>query len=269
VPFYSGTDSSVIPVFSPSNLFHGYFPHAFAELHEHDFDYWFVIADDMIVNPEINEHNLPVSLGIGASDIFFPSLHAFDPCVTWVHAWKSLAFSFGNQFLTIADQLPSVVTAERRLRRRNLEFSGLQFTNIYRDLGNVDFNIAFYGPRFLDDRLRHDRGQLLFSEYPFCWGYSDVFCLGRENISDFCRLAGVFSAAGLFVEIAIPTAVVLSCKGEISLQSDISYRGEALWGDDQEKLSIFGRSVGRLVREFPRDKLFLHPVKLSQWSVDE
>jgi hypothetical protein len=46
-------------------------------------------------------------------------------------------------------------------------------------------------------------------------------------------------------------------------------KGQALWTKEQlQSLEKFGKSLSNLLSEFPPDRLYLHPIKLSQWQLD-
>lgn len=267
MPFYDGNDEDVIPVYYPSNTFQGFFVHAYERLTEYDFDGWFVIADDMIINPCINENNVMEKLAVGRDDSFLPSILDFNPEVNWIHAHKSLSFSLNNPFLENLQQLPDKQLAFDKLASYGLEPKGLLLERVYKDifLGDTNKASAFYGARFLRDAAKA-KDELLFGEYPMCWGYSDIFFVGSNNLKEFCRLCGVFAASGLFVEIALPTALILSTVGSVVQQHQIEYRGRPLWGEEvEEYLGKYNFSLQNLCRNFPVSQLFWHPVKLSKW----
>ncbi len=78
----------------------------------------------------------------------------------------------------------------------------------------------------------------------------------------------MFSATNLFVEIALPTSLVLSAK-EIVSEKDLKLQGKALWWEtkDQE-LDKYDHSLKQLLDQFPINYLYLHPIKLSKWKMD-
>lgn len=83
------------------------------------------------------------------------------------------------------------------------------------------------------------------------------------TIPNYC---GAFSATRLFVEMAIPTALVLS-SDNIRLGKDIKLNPGAMWIEDDFKiLEPYGHNLAKLLTDFPSDKLYLHPIKLSQWK---
>ena len=88
-----------------------------------------------------------------------------------------------------------------------------------------------------------------------------------DALDAFCHYCGVFAAAGLFAEIAIPTALVLSCQS-IRLESETRWQGLEVWAKDEvdameERNQL---SLATLFESFPDNQLYVHPVKLSRWS---
>jgi len=270
MPFYDGHDEDVIPVYYPSDLFQGFFVQAYQHLKKFNFDSWFVVADDMIINPNLNEKNINKTLKVGYKDSFIPKLNSFSPKLKWPHAHKALRFKLNPYYVEIKNYLPTIEYAYQKLLSLKLEPHGFLVDNVYwkRDGETEHHLLARYGIQYLKDSYK-DKKKLLHPEYPFCRGYSDIFCIGKDNIRDFCHFCGVFAAAGLFVEIALPTALVLATKGKLTMQTEIEYRGKALWGGKAigDMLNPFNFDLHKLIINFPNKHLFLHPVKLSQWEM--
>ena len=105
--------------------------------------------------------------------------------------------------------------------------------------------------------------------YPVAGSYSDVLIVTKESIYDFCRFCGIMASAGLFVELAIPTALLLSSK-KIVQEKDIQLKGKALWlAEEIEAVEKkYNKSLTALLNGFPADQLYYHPVKLSKWNND-
>src|SRR5690606_17395419 len=105
--------------------------------------------------------------------------------------------------------------------------------------------------------------------YPVAGSYSDILVISKNSIRDFCRYCGIMAAAGLFVEIAVPTSLLLASK-KIQLGKDLKLQGKALWtaGETTAVEEEHNRSLQHLTNHFPAGHLFLHPVKLSKWKND-
>lgn len=106
--------------------------------------------------------------------------------------------------------------------------------------------------------------------YPLAWGYSDIFMIKKEKLYNISRLCGVFSAMNMFAEIALPTAIVLSVeRQEVVVMADTEYEYELAWEEERVVLDgKYSNSVKCLYEEWEKEKLFIHPVKLSKWTVE-
>ena len=110
------------------------------------------------------------------------------------------------------------------------------------------------------------------AKYPVVGSYSDIVIVPKTAIKTFCHYCGVFATNRLFVELAIPTALLLSCE-EISTEPALGKRGSIYWTyipkeveQFEKDMKPYNNSLGRLMKEFPEDKLYIHPIKLSKWQ---
>ena len=95
--------------------------------------------------------------------------------------------------------------------------------------------------------------------------YSDLLVINKHSFPQFARYCGLFAASELFVELAIPTALVFSSKNIVT-ESDTTRSGRAYWGDEVKELGVFEFKLNNLLANFPDEKLYIHPVKLSEWK---
>ena len=58
VPFYDGDQANVIAVYDSSHYFQNYIAQAYTHLKDKGFTHFFIVADDMILNPLVDENNL-------------------------------------------------------------------------------------------------------------------------------------------------------------------------------------------------------------------
>ena len=108
--------------------------------------------------------------------------------------------------------------------------------------------------------------------YPLAWGYSDVVAISKERLYDFSFICGVFSAMNLFVEIALPTAIVLTAK-EKSMVSFLGTTGsksmlDFVHNQDEVFDGIGNRmdyKISKLYDNWVSDILYIHPIKLTKW----
>jgi hypothetical protein len=101
--------------------------------------------------------------------------------------------------------------------------------------------------------------------YPLARGWSDVLVVSRETLPHFAQFVGGLSASRLFVEISIPTALVLASEQLTNLQGGI-LKPRAIWNPDEKKELLDFHQAKNLFREFPGDFFCIHPVKLSQFG---
>ena len=114
--------------------------------------------------------------------------------------------------------------------------------------------------------------------YPVVFGYSDIVCIPKGKLDDFCRILEVFSAWNMFVELASPTALQLLPGTKLSTLEDTQYKSGNVWfPQDPEHfeamnavidglVSSSGGDLGKLLASFPEEYLYLHPVKLSRFA---
>jgi len=70
VPFYNGEKPNVIPVYENSYYFQGYVAQGFKSYFRKDYAHYFFIADDLILNPIIDETNYTSYLNLNSNSCF-------------------------------------------------------------------------------------------------------------------------------------------------------------------------------------------------------
>jgi hypothetical protein len=97
-------------------------------------------------------------------------------------------------------------------------------------------------------------------------GYSDFFVVPNNALKRFAHLCGIFASMNVFTEIAIPTALSL-CSDKCRHVLPDNFQDGALWGQQIEDFCHeYDFSLAKLFENFPKDKLYVHPVKLSLWK---
>jgi hypothetical protein len=271
VPFYNGEQSNVIPVYDTSYNFEGYVAQGFKSYHRPEFDHYFFIADDMIIHPSINDQNYSSHLRLNKESCFIPRLSSIDEAnVYWPWNHHAVSYNRSRPGTEAVNQLPTFETATALVEGFGVQNRSIPFEHLWkkpeglrlwlracrRDSKNV--------LRFIKNRILPKKYHLT---YPLVRSYSDIFVVSRNNIKQFCHYCGVFAATNLFVELAIPTAMVFSAKAIVT-ENDIAFRGKALW--TKEDLSILDKydfKLNELLNNFPNDHLYLHPIKLSKWKI--
>ncbi|MBR1838435.1 MAG: hypothetical protein IJ786_02650 [Bacteroidaceae bacterium] len=263
VPFYDAhiVDANVIPVYGCSHYFQGYISQAYTHLKHVGFTHFFIIADDLILNPRLNEQNLWEQIGIQQGDCFLPTelivlqtLNRF-----WHHFIDAMRYKPRKKGLEANTVLPSVEQARSIFQSYRIP------------TGPISFSTLFSSWKMLRNLLRKRIFHRHLS-YPLVGGYSDTFIMPAKYMEKFCTLCGFFSATDLFVELAIPTAMVLT-NAPIKFNSDAKLHNGAYWGKGAtywknpiSEIESYGNNLNHLLKEFPADKFFVHPVKLSKWE---
>jgi hypothetical protein len=272
MPFYAGDRKNVIPVYENSHYFQGYVAQAFPHLRHGGFTHYLFVADDLVLNPAIDERNFLETMGLPDGHDYLPQVHAGGSNQRfWMHSLNACRWEVRVPGVEAAAELPSCEEALARLARHGIFPKPYEFERLWRTPHTADewLRRAVRDPRFcLRYVLARWRGTKYPSRYPVISGYSDVFVVTARSMPEFCRFCGVFAATRLFVENAIPTALALASHA-LRYEGGIRLRGKALWSArDLSELDVHRRSMRALLDAFPPERLFIHPVKLSGWIMD-
>ena len=103
--------------------------------------------------------------------------------------------------------------------------------------------------------------------YPILWGYSDILIIEESAMMKFCTYCGCFAACDVFVEQAIPTALLLSAEkittGAQIKKKMIPQLSIEMKSNMERKYNL---NIKCLMDDFPSNLFFIHPIKLSQWK---
>lgn len=250
-PFYTGSAPHVVPVYENSRFFQGYVGQAVSRIVDDAFDHYLFVADDLLLRPDISEDTYRERLQLDSDACFLPE---FIELHTLTHYWPRAteAARWNPRVLgaQIAELLPAAADVTARFARFGLTSAPLTHFQVMNRQPATDAERQVrYGMR-----------------YPLIGGYSDIFVVSRKYIRPFAHLCGLFAVGQLFVELAIPTAL-LSVADTIVTEQSLPYQGRALWtAEDHAILDRYEGSLRRLLDEFPDQHLYLHPIKLSQWD---
>lgn len=263
VPFYDGEKDNVIPVYDNSFQFQGYISQAYQHLKNDGFTHYVVVADDMVINPQLNEHNFFELSGIHEDTCFthkFCDAKVINP--GWWHAKDIVRFSTSYRGVEIDNILPSKEQAQQLFTAHGFQTRMVPewpYQNLRRSV-----------KEFLLEKRRMIRLKLfrkVYYRYPLVCGYSDMIVVPTDIMPRFCQYCGAFAAARLFVEVAIPTSMAL-CSSKLQEIKDIKMNQFIIFPKEKDKniLTEANFSYNELVRLFPSDMLYIHPVKLSKWK---
>lgn len=285
MPFYTGNEKDVISVYENSFYFNGYLTQSLPRI-DGIFDHYLVIGDDLILNPIINQENYQELFKLDKDTAFIPApflLHEdlklrthmkVTPYWEWNHS--AINFNIKSKGLEVENELPSPEEAASKLASHGftfypyLEKRQLNQGKIRLERLRTFWDIKHYikqTARWGYDELRFSLRKKRTISYPMVGSYSDIVIIPGKSLSTFSHYSGIFAALHLFVEIAIPTALMLACD-KIVQEKNLDYKGWTLW-EDYERIEMedkYNRSLSCLFSNFPATKLYIHPVKLSKWG---
>ena len=281
MPFYRGDDSNVIGVYDNSFQFNGYIAQATEKLYANGSSRYIFIGDDVCLNPRINEYNLCEWLKLDQDDSFINDIRLFrDSDVdSWNYGrltYVNLASMSQNYSCEGWRFLPSIEKARAMFKEKGFDWTESAHEAYYRimkrfvKIGSCcPNNPIFTRPITLLHKILSWVQQSKSEKclYPVAWGYSDVVVVPRTQLLDFGFVNGVFASLRTFVEVAIPTSLILTSK-RIKTTQDIGLYSEMGNGTLAERKIMIERydgDYGKMIAGFPKDYIFIHPIKLSQW----
>lgn len=273
IPFYDGKKENVIPVYESSYFFSGYIAQAYEKIKDKEFTHFIFTADDIIINPNINENNFLEKIGLEENECFIPKFFEFgikdNDC--WDRIGEAIIYNpyntkNGTEIKTI---LPSYTLAKECFKRQNLNKSfSIPYIKALRNVMTMHiwFHSHIYAliPAFIK-LIKHPFSKYKL-DYPSVGSYSDFFITTADVMPKFCQYCGAFAATNLFVEIAIPTALVLAATN-IKTEKETILKGKAFWNKEiEQQCKKYHYNLEELLNNFPTEQIYHHPVKLSKWK---
>lgn len=268
IPFYEGNDPSVIPVFGSSFYFQIFLSQAYIYLKQQNFTHYFVVADDMILNPAINENNIFKLMGLTEDDFFISNLQPLQTHKNRLAFMKNaIKYEVKQRGVEVETIIPNKIIAEKKFSEHGFPTGPIPISYFFRFSYRKGLkNFLFDMKDILLDLPLVFRRKL---RYPLIKAYSDILLLPQKGMEKFSTYCGAFASTRLFVELAIPTSLLLIANKEnLKTCEDIKLKYGAMWSRQAvDSISEkHGYSITNLQNNFPKDKLFLHPIKLSKWS---
>lgn len=256
VPFYDGDRENVIAVYESSYYFQNYIAQAYQHLKNQGFTHYFVVADDMIINPSVNENNLFEQLGISTTDCYIPRIRSFSKMKNfWRWTTDALTYRVQQRGVEVNNVLPSKSDAQKRFDQHHISTGSVPLSAMFTT--NL---LEFY------KRVIRKFPFSLNLHYPLAAGYADIFLVTSAEMPQFCLYCGAFAATRLFVEIAVPTAMILTAES-VKQDGDVKLKCGDVWREGVDRLKQqYNCSLDDLLENYPRDTFYIHPVKLSQWQ---
>ncbi|MVN23454.1 hypothetical protein [Mucilaginibacter arboris] len=297
VPFYDGNKPNVISVYENSYYFQGYFVQGFKQYFHDRFLHYFFVADDIVLNPDINENNYQQHFSLSGSASFIPEVYSLDnindnmlycsPATikdgiaklrnknvkkwNWCRVWEAYHYNPQQNGVESTKELPGYEEALSLLKRHGININQLSYVDVF---GGPKVPNSF---KFIIKNINYIIGEELLRlkyklKYPLAGSYSDIVIVSHQSIKKFIHYCGVFTATKLFVELAIPTALLLA-SGDVATEPKIGKRGQVFWPYSkkrkrlyQEEMEKYNYKLDNLISLFPKEKLYIHPIKLSKWK---
>ena len=267
IPFHTGEiegmdNSRIIPVYETSYCLQGYMAQAYDKIKRPEFSHYVFLGDDQILNPELNEKNLLNELQLDSKDSFIKNITPYahsvgDQSNKLFHILSAFRINVGVSY---EKELPSCREAAAKCKKLGypvVEKLPLAFFLHKGYLHPKHFALTIV-------TLAINKGRTL--PYPLFKSYADMIIIDRFSMDEFCRLSGIFAAMNLFVETAIPLAMILACTNIKTEGSINGYYGVEKW---REEIPEFERKYNHdldvLFDQFEEKVLYYHPIKLSKW----
>lgn len=269
VPFYDGNKENVLTVYESSYYFSGYVAQAYERIKNKDYSHFVFMADDMILNPILNESNILQEIGLNEDESYLEEYIFIggNDNLVWPRIPEGFLYNPKQAGLEILNIIPQKEDALSIFNKHGVKnFESIHINKIYANVRKAKYFHYIIWVLKLIKQLAKEKSLNLKFNYPLVGSYSDFFIVPKQYMPKFCQYSGAFAASNLFVELAIPTALVLS-SGKIKTGKNCRLNGTAYWGKDIENMCrSFNYSLIDLEENFPQKSIYVHPVKLSKWK---
>ena len=291
VPFAPAESERVLRVIENGWCFSGHIAQAVERFKAHEVSHYVFAGDDLILHPNLNETSILDALQLDVSTAYIKSLSSADG-VRYSWPWSMYAYnSLPNAKFDYRKELPAGNDALLRFEKLGIRFrkprprtkadlKWLEFPARPKSLREAYWALKLVRPYLVSlSQFVASFGKT--SDFPLLAGYADLIVVPAEHIDSFAHYCGVFAAMNMFAEVAVPTALALSCdkiRTELLMGDHFAdpgarvapetrRRGLELWG---KQIPAFGNSLkfswSALMEQFPNEALYYHPIKLSQWK---
>lgn len=261
-PFSRSRKPDVIPIFETSVHFQGYFAQALSYLPK-ECEYYVFCADDLLLNPNLDEDNLINALNCENSSY----IKYLNPI--WEHSFAWHKFEECNRFTEKEYTIPY----QRLLPTRD------ELLKIYKSHGYEYRNLGFHNFNGVKEKgITKNRiksgisyfirnGNKNYINYPLIEGYSDLIVVPKDHVELFCHYCGIFAAMNLWVDAAVATALLLS-GSQVKTEKNSNYSGTEYWNNEKlnERLEPAENKLYRINKIFKENDLYIHPIKLSTYN---
>lgn len=285
MPFYYGSEPDVVPVYGNSFLFHSFITQARQRMKALDCDDFLIVGDDVLLHPDFNEHSAHALLHLEPGAFYLDGVTDLSAGECFHGINKAAEFCTNPPGLDASAnrRIPSYEEAEATLRAKGvLGNTVMRRVKPYWRPFERPFSRHLYANyKILRGHLWHIRNLLknrFFPKrmsYPCAFGYSDIVSVPRERLDEWCDLLEIFATWQMFVELAIPTATLLLPEVKVSMAPQTGKKTGNVWFPQnpahftavsaliEEMTQRCEHRFCKLPAHFPKEYLYLHPVKLS------
>ncbi len=290
MPFYYGNDEEVIGVYGNSFTFQTYIAQARDKIMAMNCDSYLIIGDDVYLNPDINNSNLHSNLSLSEESFYIDSvcnvsLGEYSRPILEATRFNPNAMGLDP---SVNRLLPTYDEAYRILQEKGVIGSTRLSTwkIFFRRFRKPFLSHLAYNRYVIISRCYHILRKLQYwlkpvkMRYPYVFGYSDLIVVPATHMKKWCQYLEIFATWGMFVEMAIPTAMLLLKQAKISFSDEITLKTGNVWypynPSHQAKIEAIinelytnASTLEKLAKLFPKNYLYLHPVKLSRYAASE
>jgi hypothetical protein len=264
VPFYDGPDKDVVPVHYGSHEFGGFVFNAQEYLKEADTDYYAFAGDDLILRPDFDrdvERHLKLKPQEGYIKRLVPMTQL---SYTWPHTLSAMEVLYAGAF-NWREFLPPSDEFIAKYKKMGIDYPPFSSANLRPYRKPRDFHEVRRWARRV--WMYYRRPERRHPALPLLESYADFFVVPRPALERFAFLNGIFAASKIHAELAVPTALAMSCN-EVVTEEQLNESGLELWRSwDREAIEDrYQKDLNCLLDDFPEKTLYIHPVKLSGWK---
>jgi hypothetical protein len=273
VPFFQSSEPNVITVYEVSYMFAGHIANAWKEISSLNSDYVVFVGDDLLLNPQINEFNLESKFSLSCKSAYIDEVFSLGEVKNfWRRSVEAVSWSPSRKGIELSGDFPDSESIKSALTK-NLNFSSVANRRSLMRKIQIDKNIlsphtlasVLWSVRWNIRYLRESKRKL---KYPLVGGYSDLVILPREYLDKFAHLCGIFNILGLHTELAIPTILSYIFGEKLNTREKIGIKAKIEWNGNSALSPIdFNFNLSSLIRDFPIDVFYAHPIKLSKWNL--
>ena len=276
VPFYDGDLPNVIPVFENSFYFQGYIPQSKHILNKINASHFVFVGDDLILHPDINETNILSELKVSEDGAFLPWSWGTitKMSMEWANTFPTINSFYLEDYLLHHAPDWKRILPERDIAIQKLKKLGFTSGKLNYKLLKGE-NKSYNYPRFnitLKEYLKLLIKRRRTPAYPLLTGYSDMFIFPKNKLEKFSEYCELFRQMRLWVEVAIPTALVLTVD-DLVFEKDTKWMGTTYWENENneemnERYEQVDFNFEELMKSYKSNELYIHPVKLSKWKIN-